>query len=78
MNLLERLASLEHEQWAHWTRYMLNNLNKENIQRWRRQIETPYDQLSEDEKESDRRWARRVIALLKEVDVIKRHDDSDG
>lgn len=76
MNLLERLARLEHEQWAHWTRYMLDNLSEENIQRWRRQIDTSYDHLSEEEKESDRRWARRVLALLEEEGVIKRSDDN--
>ena len=62
-NLIEKLAALEHEQWAHWTRYMLDNLTPENVQRWRRQIETPYKDLSEKEKESDRVWARKVMEL---------------
>jgi hypothetical protein len=63
-DLLERLAALEHDQWAHWTRYMLDNLTEENIARWRRQIETPYAELSEREKESDRNWARKVIEII--------------
>jgi hypothetical protein len=62
--LLERLAAIEHEQWAHWTRYMLDNLTPENIERWQRQTETPYTELSEAEKESDRRWARKVVDAL--------------
>lgn len=62
--LIERLAQLEHEQWAHWTRYMLDNLTPENIERWRRQIETPYHQLTEKEKESDRKWAKKVLEVL--------------
>lgn len=62
--LLEDLAALEHEQWAHWTRYMLDHLGPENIARWRRQIEAPYKSLSEREKESDRKWARKVLSLL--------------
>jgi hypothetical protein len=37
----ERLAALEHEQWAHWTRYLLDHLTPENVERWRRQIDTP-------------------------------------
>ena len=61
---LEALAELEHIQWAHWTRYMLANLTSENIERWQRQIATPYDQLSEKEKDSDREWADSVLALL--------------
>lgn len=62
--LLEKLADLEHQQWAHWTQYMLNNLTEENIARWRRQIETPYNNLSEKEKESDRKWAKKVLSLI--------------
>lgn len=64
MDLREQLAALEHEQWAHWTRYMLDNLTPENMARWRQQVETPYGELSEAEKESDRRWADKVLGLL--------------
>ena len=62
-DIIERLAAHEHEQWAHWTRYMLDNLTEENIARWRQQIETDYQDLSESEKESDRQWARRAIEV---------------
>lgn len=62
--ILEELADLEHEQWAHWTRYMLDNLTPENIERWKRQCNTPYSALSEKEKESDREWARKVLAII--------------
>lgn len=62
--LREDLAALEHEQWAHWTRYMLDNMSDENIKRWRQQIDTPYSELSEQEKESDRNWADKVIEKL--------------
>lgn len=64
--LIERLAELEHKQWAHWTMYMLNNLTQENLKRWERQIETSYKDLSEKEKESDRVWARKVLEVLAE------------
>lgn len=59
----ERAAALEHEQWAHWAAYMLDNLTPENIERWRRQIKTPYSELSENEKESDRKWADKGIEI---------------
>jgi len=68
--LRELLAELEHNQWAHWTRYMLGNLSPENIERWRRQIETPYAELSEKEKDSDRGWADRVLGLC-EIQTLK-------
>jgi len=71
MNLREKLATLEHKQWAHWTKYMLANLTDENISRWKRQIDTSYDQLSEQEKDSDREWADKVLELLQdELDSI--------
>lgn len=63
-DLREELAALEHEQWAHWTEYMLNNLTPENIVHWIKQIDTPYAELSEKEKDSDREWADRSIKVL--------------
>ena len=60
----ERLAALEHEQWAHWTRYLLDHLTPENVERWRRQIDTPYEELSEPEKQSDIEWADRVLEFM--------------
>jgi hypothetical protein len=61
----DRLAALEHEQWAHWTGYLLDHLTPENVERWRKQIDTPYEHLSEAEKQSDREWADRVLELLR-------------
>jgi hypothetical protein len=62
--ILEELAALEHEQWSHWTLHLLDNLSPENIERWRQQIEMPYRELSEAEKEKDRIWARKVLATI--------------
>ena len=62
--LIERLAALEHEQWARWTRHLLANLTPRNIARWRRQIHTKYVDLSERDKESDRVWARKILARM--------------
>jgi len=61
---IEELADLEHQQWAHWTKYMLDNLTFENMARWRKQIDTPYSELTEKEKESDRKWARKAICKI--------------
>ena len=63
----EKLASLEHEQWINWTRYMLDNLTPENIERWKKQIETPYEELSEKEKDSDRKWVDKIIECFSEI-----------
>ena len=61
---VEQLASIEHRQWAHWTKYMLENMTPENVARWQKQIKKPYSQLSEKEKESDRKWARKVVDFM--------------
>lgn len=61
---LEKLAALEHEQWSSWTRHLLENQSEENLARWRRQVETPYLELTEDEKESDRIWAKKALNIL--------------
>ncbi len=66
----EKLAELEHIQWAHWTAYMLDNLTLENIERWRQQINTHYSELSETEKDSDRKWADRVLEILKDSSCV--------
>lgn len=65
MSLIEELSDLEHDQWAHWTKYMLENLTPENIKRWKKQIKTPYALLSAKEKESDREWARKILKIIK-------------
>jgi ADP-ribose pyrophosphatase len=62
--LLERLAALEHEQWAAWTQHFLANQTPENLERWKRQLAATYDELSESEKEADRTWARKILNLL--------------
>lgn len=70
--LQEKLAALEHVQWSHWTRYMLNNLTSENIERWTRQTITKYEDLSEKEKDSDREWAKKVMFIVEESNNEKR------
>lgn len=69
--LLEYLAKLEHQQWSHWTEYMFKNLTDKNINRWNHQIKTPYNKLTEKEKESDREWAKKVIELLMGMGLLK-------
>ena len=61
---LEAAAALEHDQWALWTAHMLDNLTPDNIARWRRQIETPYAELTKKEQDKDREWAFKAAAAL--------------
>lgn len=64
MEIIEELADLEHEQWGHWTEYMLDNLTDINIKKWKKQIKTSYSELSEKEKDSDREWAEKVLNII--------------
>lgn len=70
--MLEALAALEHDQWNNVLKYLQSKgldpkvFDPTDWARWMRQMETPYAQLSETEKESDRVWARKALALFKE------------
>src|SRR5216683_239552 len=73
-NLLEELAEKAHQSWAHWMTYLFLQstrqydgsyvIPKELVERWQRQVETPYAQLSEKEKESDREEARHILPII--------------
>lgn len=73
--LLETLASVEHERWSHWQRYMHSRcipqgddgalvIPADLVRRWEKQIATPYSELTDDEKESDREQVRRYLPLI--------------
>lgn len=64
--LIEKLADSEHERWSRWMRWMFANQTDENIARWKRQMETPYSELTEKEKDSDRKEAIRTMKIFKE------------
>ena len=63
--LLEQLASLEHDQWVMWASDILatEHIGDERVKRWR-SLFVPYTQLSEEMKEKDREWARKVLEIL--------------
>ncbi|RQR51270.1 hypothetical protein DIE21_15175 [Burkholderia sp. Bp9140] len=76
--ILEQLAAAEHERWAHWQRYMhskaLRNsdgsltIPAELVSRWERLMKTPYAELTEDERQSDREQVQRYLPLLTKVE----------
>ncbi len=73
----EELAILCHSQWSEWVDYMFSKgtrhadgtltLPKWAVERWTRQMETTYADLSENEKINDR------IEADKFIEVIKKH-----
>ena len=73
--LLETLASIEHERWSHWQRYMHSKcipqgddgallIPADLVRQWENQIATSYSELTEEKKESDREQVRKYLPLI--------------
>ena len=62
--LIEEMADISHYIWIDWTEHFFNNQSEKNIKRWKRQCKTPYIELSEKEKEADRKIARKYYNLF--------------
>lgn len=58
---LDAEAAAQHDIWSHWMRWFFDHDTPENRERWKRQMNTPYMELSEDERESDRRVVRQFF-----------------
>jgi hypothetical protein len=77
-DIREQLAALAHAQWSSWMVYLFN-LSHSNgdgtitipatlVARWQGQIATPYQELTEREKNSDREEADKVLTLIGVMD----------
>jgi hypothetical protein len=81
--LKEEISDLIHQQWSHWTKYILDrnrgdkshfdqlNWNEKiyvftdkEINRWNKQIITDYKDLSEEDKDKDRKFADNYISVF--------------
>ena len=72
----ERLAALAHRRWSGWMRYLFLKgqfdfdgtwtMPKWAVERWWRQMNTEFDNLSDVEKESDFREADKILAVIQE------------
>lgn len=83
---VEKGAEIEHERWAKWQKYLHSKCYKTTstnydlvipiklVEQWERQIATPYSELTEPEKESDRDQVRPYIPLIEHIvfEAIKR------
>lgn len=82
-DLLEALAAVEHDRWSHWQRYLHSKCARQDdgallipadlVKRWERLIATPYKDLTDEEKESDRDQVRKYLPI-----VIAAFDSSCG
>jgi hypothetical protein len=71
--LLEEVADMQHQIWAHWMTYLFSRcpavdgqvlIPASLVERWLRQINTPYSELTEIEKESDRQVAAEALSVV--------------
>jgi len=77
--LIEKLADYAHEAWSGWMKYLFEKssssedgsvtIPKELVDRWTRQLETPYEDLSEEEKASDRKEAYKMLNIVKGINT---------
>ena len=78
----EELAAVQHEIWSHWMKYLFKQcksaedgwlIPSDKVCQWVCQMNTPYDEWSEKEKESDREQAVKVLDLLEEHCLTSLH-----
>lgn len=72
--IVDELASIEHARWSHWQRYLHSKCEPQPdgslvipadlAARWKRQVETPYHLLSEQEKQSDRDQVQKYLPAI--------------
>lgn len=76
----ERLAAYAHDAWSGWMKYLFSKCERDGdplvgherdliipawaVERWTRQMCTAYTDLPENEKESDRAEADRMLAIM--------------
>lgn len=77
VDLLGRLAAIEHQRWAHWQRYVHEQGTRQPdgslllpaalVSRWEEQIHTPYSELSADEQRSDQDQVKRYLPAIRDA-----------
>ena len=73
--LKEQLAEYAHKSWSGWIIYMFSKMERQSngdwwipkwaYERWTRQSNTPYKDLSEDEKDSDRDESKAIMSITR-------------
>ena len=73
----EKIAAEMHAIWSHWLAYVVSRgvpnergdiiIPANFVGRWMLQMDIPYDKLTEDEKETDRLQADKIIAIIRET-----------
>jgi len=80
-DIREKLADQEHARWSRWMNYLFTKgkfngdgsftIESQSVTHWLRQVKTDYKDLTEKEKDSDRKEADNTLVLLRSVDFLK-------
>lgn len=72
--MLKALAAIQHAIWSHWMRYMFTcgtfnvdgswTMPAAKVERWKRQMETDFEALTEKEQISDFEQADKVLEVV--------------
>ena len=75
--LIEHLSAVEHESWSRWMEYLFSRcpmtekgdaiIPRELVSRWKKQMDTPYALLSEQEKQSDRDEVAHILPIIRKL-----------
>jgi len=75
--LIEKLANIEHQRWAHWQKYIHSVCVKNDngtltipewaVIGWGKQINTNYEDLTKKEKDSDREQVYKYLKILENL-----------
>ena len=70
----ERVAALYHVEWANWLKFLFSKCEKHSngdytipkwiAEKWQKEMGTEYFSLSEDDKNSDRKEAKKFVNLI--------------
>lgn len=80
--MLDKIAAIQHQIWSHWMKYLFEvsvqnedgsvTIPASKVNRWKCQMNTSYDDLSDSEKLSDIEQAMKVIAEI-DIAIVAEH-----
>ena len=75
----EEIAAVQHTIWSHWMKYLFSvsdtdsgceTIPVDEANRWKRQVNIPYSELTEKKKKFSRDQADKVIMALKKARLV--------
>lgn len=81
-DLIEKLSDYEHDRWGRWQKYLFSKcivnsdgtltIPKEFVDRWTILMNTKYNDLTEEEKLSDKKEAARILDIINKIETGKK------